>query len=58
VALWLTKSAGSVDGPIKGTATLTADQAQQFLSGKWYINVHTMANPGGEVRGQMMPPKG
>ncbi|MFI4932704.1 MAG: CHRD domain-containing protein [Burkholderiales bacterium] len=24
------------------------------LAGRWYINVHTAANPNGEIRGQMM----
>jgi len=23
------------------------------MSGKWYVNVHTAANKGGEVRGQV-----
>lgn len=46
---------GSVDSPIKGTATLTAAQAADVLAGKWYVNLHTAANPGGEVRGQVMP---
>ena len=40
--------------PIDGTATLTADQAKDLLDGKWYFNVHTAANPGGEIRGQLM----
>ena len=40
--------------PIDGTATLTADQAKDLLDGKWYFNVHTAANPGGEIRGQVM----
>jgi len=40
--------------PIKGTATLTDAQAADLMAGKWYANVHTAANPGGEVRGQMV----
>jgi hypothetical protein len=40
--------------PIDGTATLTAAQAKDLLDGKWYFNVHTAANPGGEIRGQVM----
>jgi hypothetical protein len=41
------------DAPIDGTATLTADQAKDLLEGKWYFNLHTAANPGGEIRGQV-----
>jgi hypothetical protein len=41
--------------PIEGTATLTAAQAADLMSGKWYANVHTAANPDGEIRGQMLP---
>jgi hypothetical protein len=43
---------GSVESPIKGSATLTAAQAADLLAGKWYVNLHTAANPGGEIRGQ------
>lgn len=39
--------------PIKGTATLTDAQMADLMAGKWYANVHTAANPGGEIRGQM-----
>ena len=36
-----------------GTATLDETQESQLLTGKWYANVHTTANPGGEIRGQV-----
>jgi hypothetical protein len=55
--IWLTAKGKPVENPIKGEATLTPEQAQQFSAGEWYINVHTQANPGGEVRGQVVPPK-
>jgi CHRD domain len=46
---------GSVESPIKGSATLTPAQVADLMAGKWYVNLHTAANPGGEVRGQLMP---
>lgn len=46
---------GNLDSPIQGSATLTADQARDVLAGKWYVNLHTKAHPGGEVRAQLMP---
>ena len=44
----------TVQSPIQGNATLTEAQAADLLAGKWYANVHTAMNPGGELRGQMM----
>ena len=44
----------TMQSPIEGTATLTENQATDLLAGKWYANIHTAANPGGELRGQMM----
>jgi hypothetical protein len=55
--IWLTEKGAAVEGPIKGEATLTPEQAQQFLAGEWYVNVHTQANLKGEIRGQVIPPK-
>ncbi len=43
--------------PIKGAATLTDGQIADLNAGKWYFNVHTMAHPGGEIRGQVKPVK-
>jgi hypothetical protein len=34
-------------------ATLNADQLKAFKSGELYFNVHSAANPGGEIRGQL-----
>jgi hypothetical protein len=39
--------------PAEGSATLTDAQAADLLAGKYYVNVHTQANPGGEIRGQV-----
>ena len=45
--------AGADKGTFEGSATLTDAQAEELMSGKWYVNVHTAANKGGEVRGQV-----
>jgi len=42
-----------VTSPITGTATLTDAQIADLEAGKYYTNVHTAANPGGEIRGQL-----
>jgi hypothetical protein len=58
VIIWLTKQGSPPENPMKGEATLTPEQAQQFAAGEWYVNVHTQSHPGGEIRGQVLPPKG
>ncbi|MEO8148753.1 MAG: CHRD domain-containing protein [Bacteroidia bacterium] len=35
-------------------ANLTPPMVAKFIAGDYYINVHTTANPGGEVRGQIL----
>ena len=39
--------------PAQGSATLTDAQAADLLAGRYYINVHTAANPAGEIRGHV-----
>jgi hypothetical protein len=41
--------------PIHGEAMLTEAQAADLLAGRWYVNVHTRAHPGGEIRAQVTP---
>jgi hypothetical protein len=35
--------------------TLTEQQANEVLAGRWYVNVLTVNYPDGEVRGQIVP---
>jgi hypothetical protein len=44
----------SPNGPsFEGSATLTDAQAKALMDGDMYANVHTEANKGGELRGQL-----
>jgi hypothetical protein len=43
----------ATSSPVEGSATLTDAQAADLEAGKYYVNVHTAANPGGEIRGQV-----
>jgi hypothetical protein len=40
--------------PLSGSANLTEAQAKALIDGDMYINVHTAAHKGGEIRGQLM----
>jgi hypothetical protein len=42
-------------GEIKGSKALTDAQIADLQAGKYYANIHTEANKGGEIRGQLMP---
>lgn len=44
---------GPISSPITGSATLTPAQVADLKAGLWYVNLHTAANPGGELRGQV-----
>ena len=43
----------ATSSPVEGSATLTDAQAADLEAGKYYVNIHTAANPGGEIRGQV-----
>ena len=42
-----------LSSPAEGSAQLTEAQAADLLAGRWYVNLHTAAHPGGEIRGQL-----
>lgn len=45
--------AGNLASPIKGSAALTDAQIADLNAGKYYVNIHTEQNKGGEIRGQI-----
>ncbi len=44
---------GGTEGAFSGAFMLDDDQVQQFLDGLFYINIHTLNNMPGEIRGQV-----
>ena len=43
----------ATSSPFTGEATLDAAKAADLEAGKMYFNIHTAANPKGEIRGQV-----
>lgn len=46
-------AADDLSGRFGATVDVTADQIDTLRAAGYYVNVHTEANPGGEVRGQL-----
>jgi large repetitive protein len=46
-------TAGTTSGGINGSVQLNPTQIASLLAGNIYINIHTSAFPGGEIRGQL-----
>jgi hypothetical protein len=44
---------GVTSNPAVGNAVLSDEQETALLNGLWYVNVHSAAFPGGEIRGQV-----
>lgn len=53
VLVWLSPKGKQATSPLTGSATLTPAQVSDLMNGQCYVNVHTAANPGGEIRGQL-----
>jgi CHRD domain len=45
---------GNLKSPIKGSKVLTTAEVADLEADKYYVNIHTTANKGGEIRGQLM----
>ena len=43
----------AMSSPFEGSAVLNDVQASDLTAGKLYLNIHTVANPAGEIRGQV-----
>ncbi|WP_457383995.1 CHRD domain-containing protein [Thermostichus sp. OS-CIW-26] len=48
---------GNQSGNFRLEANLTPEQVSSFLAGAYYINIHTQANPPGELRAQVVFPR-
>ena len=54
VEIPITGFTASASGMLTASAIVDEDEAQDLLEGKFYVNIHTAAHPGGEIRGQLI----
>jgi hypothetical protein len=52
--IFLTKGEGGT-WTVPAGSKLTAEQYASYKAGNLYVNVHSAAHPGGEIRGQLKP---
>jgi CHRD domain len=55
VVVGLTFTSGVTAGTISGAGTFTPSQFTELNSGKYYVNLHSTAFGGGELRAQLVP---
>ncbi len=48
-------TSGRTEGVLAEGTITNPDLAQALCNGNYYVNVHTTAHPGGEIRGQIEP---
>jgi hypothetical protein len=46
-----------LSNPMRGTLALSPGQVVDLMANRWYFNIHTKKNPGGEARGQLVRAK-
>jgi hypothetical protein len=56
VLVGLVQDGGNLGHWSLSDATLATDSLGDYKAGSLYVNLHTPANPGGELRGQILPP--
>lgn len=54
VEIPITGFPSSISGTLEATAIVDEDEEEDLLENKFYVNIHTSAHPGGEIRGQML----
>ncbi|MGN6214839.1 CHRD domain-containing protein [Parafilimonas sp.] len=54
VEIPITGFAASTSGTLEASAIVDEDEEEDLLEDKFYVNIHTAAHTGGEIRGQMI----